>query len=244
MPASGNAGIRFLIALAMVSLALVLEYAFTRGGVLRWVLGVRTASQPVAPAPTEPVAPQRAEPAPPPPRPARTEPAAAVSTATATLPFGSSFEEEDHGWVFDARGGDALGARTGDAAHGGRFALLSQASVAANRGWPGWQSPARYAVAPGATYLFRAHAASPDGGNAWLGIQLYDKSGTWVGGRSTGCARERPRAGAWERLELRYANDDPRVVAVDLVLLQCLNHTAGRTTTVYFDDASFALASP
>ena len=57
-------------------------------------------------------------------------------------------------------------------------------------------------------------------------------------------SRERPRRGAWEVLELRYANDDPRVAAVDLVLLQCLNHTAGRTTTVYFDDASFALASP
>lgn len=249
MRAAGNAGLRFLIALALVSLALVVEYAFTDGGVLRWVLGASAAPAPVAsmpapaPTPIEPADPRPAVPAPPP-RPARSMPAATIVPAAAALPFDSSFEDGNDGWSFDARGGDGIGARTGDAAHDGSFALFSQASSAANRGWPGWEGSARYAVTSGATYVFRAYAASPDGGNAWLGIQLHDAAGTWLGGRSTGCARERPRRGAWELLELRYVNDNPRVATVALELLHCLNHSAGRATTVYFDDASFALAAP
>lgn len=130
-----------------------------------------------------------------------------------------------------------------DTAYNGHFALYAQASEAANRGWPGWFDGARYKVAQGRRYVFRARATSPDGGNAWLDIQLYDRAGTWLGGRSTGCSRERPGRD-WQLLELRYTVDDPRVDSVGLALLQCLNHTRGRMTSVYFDDVTFAGAPP
>ena len=100
-----------------------------------------------------------------------------------------------------------------------------------------------HAVEPGRAYVFRAFAASNDGASAWLDIGLYDDSGAWLGGRSSGCARERPRAGRWEPIELRYVNDDPRVAWVRLSLLHCLNHSAGEVTTLHFDDASFAAAA-
>ncbi len=233
------------MAVVVITLALFVEYAFSRGGVLRWLISTTSSPQP---APVMAQAPPPAEPAPrPTPQPApvaKPAPAAKSPAPTAeldALPVETSFEEGEYPvFAFDARGGDGIGARSTDGAHGGSFALFSQASSAANRGWPGWQGTRRYAVTPGRTYLFRAYAASPDGASAWLDIGLYDKSGTWLGGRSTGCSRERPGGRGWDLLELRYLNDDPRVASVQLGLLQCLNHSMGRTTTLYFDDVGFA----
>jgi hypothetical protein len=253
--ATGNAGIRFLIAVVVLVLALFVEYAVTDGGVLRRLTGAarpsrdapaaeasRPPESPRAEAPAAPVAPPPAPPPASPPPTARPGPARPPVFLTNELPLRASFEDGEEGWGYDARGGDGLGARTSDAARAGRFALLSQASEAAQRGWPGWLHGTRVKVAPGATYVFRAWAASPDGGNGWLDLQLVDAANTYLGGRSTGCSRERPGR-QWELLELRYVNDDPRVASVQLALLHCLNHTRGRATTLYFDDVSFA-ASP
>ena len=250
MRPAGNAGIRFLIAVVVIPLALLVEYAFSDGGVLRWLMRATSTAEVAPAAPEPPVATvvERAAPSepaktviappPPPPPPARPQVAATAAAAPMTLPVSSSFEDEQSGWSYDARGGDGIGARTTDVTHSGRYALFSQASESANRGWPGWIGASRLAVAPGRAYVFRAWASSPDGGNAWLDIQLYDRAGTPLGGRSTGCVTGRPGAG-WEPLELRYVNDEPGVASVRLSLLQCLNTTAGRTTTLYFDDASF-----
>ena len=241
---TGNAGIRFVMTVVAVTLALFIEYAFSKGGVLRWLMGATSA--PDAPVMSE-AAPPPAEAPPQTPKPAPAKPQAKVAAvAPATneldaLPVETSFEPEEYPvFAFDARGGDGIGARSTDGARGGSYALFSQASSAANRGWPGWESTRLYAVTPGRTYVFRAYAASPDGASAWLDIGLYDKANTWLGGRSTGCSRERPARGGWELLELRYANDDPRVKAIRLGLLQCLNYSMGRSTTLYFDDVSFA----
>jgi hypothetical protein len=235
-------GIRFLMALVVLTAALLVEYAFTKGGVLRWLVG--------ATAPTESSPSQAAPPLPPPevarrearrstpPAPAAPPPA---PTPTGTLPVTSSFEDDEAGWAYDAKGGDGLGARTMDAAYNGHFSLFSQASASANRGWPGWHTRAQFALDSGGTYVFRARAISPDGGNGWLDLHLLDASGTWLGGRSTGCSRERPGT-QWDELELRYVNDDPRVASVRLGLLQCLNHSKGRATTIYFDDVRFEAA--
>jgi hypothetical protein len=231
-------GLRFPIAIVVITLALLVEYAFSTGGVLRWLMGAMSAPQ----TPVE--APPTAAPAPkpkPPKQPAKVARAATVADELDALPVEASFEAEEYPvFAFDARGGDGIGARSADGAHGGSFSLFSQASSAANRGWPGWETPRRYAVTTGRTYVFRAYAASPDGASAWLDIGLYDKSNAWLGGRSTGCSRERPGGRGWELLELRYVNDDPRVTSVRLGLLQCLNYSMGRTTTLYFDDVSFA----
>jgi hypothetical protein len=232
-------GIRFLMALVILTAALLAEYAFTRGGVLRWLLGATAPQVEVGAAPAAPATPR----APPAPAPAAT-PAprpAPRPMAAGTLPVAASFEDDEAGWAYDARGGDGLGARTMDTAYNGHFSLFSQASDGAHRGWPGWFGAARYALTPGRAYVFRAWAASPDGGNAWLDLALYDAAGTWLGGRSTGCSRERPGRD-WQPLELRYAGDDPRVASVGIALLHCLNHTRGRTTTVYFDDVRFEAA--
>ena len=246
---SGNAGLKFVMTLAIVTLALFIEYTFSKGGVLRWLLSETSA--PEAPVMAE-AEPPPAEPprlvtqlATPKPRPAPVAPPAKVATLSPAthefdaLPVETSFEPEEYPvFAFVERGGDGIGARSTDGAHSGSFALFSQASSAANRGWPGWQSTRVYAVTPGRTYLFRAYAASPDGASAWLDIGLYDQANAWLGGRSTGCSRERPGRG-WELLELRYVNDDPRVKSIRLGLLQCLNYSMGRSTTLYFDDVSF-----
>ena len=214
---------------------------------LRWLEGARSAPQP-APEVTAPPAavapePEARRPAPPPPAPRAAKPpkvatAPAVADTVDALPVETSFEDPDFAFVFDARGGDGFGARSGDLAHAGNFALFSQASSAANRGWPGWQGR-RYAVTPGRTYVLRAWAVSPDGANAWLDLGLYDRAGAWLGGRSTGCSRERPGQ-KWQLLELRYVNDKPGVTSIRPALLHCLNHTKGRSTTLFFDDVSLA----
>ncbi len=244
------AGLRVAIAIVVLTLALFVEYAFTSGGALRWLMGA--SSRPATPeqAREAPVEEHRAKAARPKeaPRPAPAvatppEPAKiARANQWVALPIETSFEDEAIGWEYDARGGDGIGARTTDAAHDGRYAVFSQASAAANRGWPGWVGMTRHAVEPGRTYVFRAWAASGDGASAWLDIGLYDASGAWLGGRSSGCVEGRPRPDRWEALELRYANDDPRVAWVRLSLLHCLNHSEGYVTTLYFDDASFAAA--
>lgn len=237
-------GIRFLMALVILTVALLVEYAFTQGGVLRWLVGA-TAQQEPAPVVTTLPAPEveriEARRQQPPAPPARTAPPAPAPIPAGTLPVASSFEDDEAGWMFDAKGGDGFGARTMDAAYNGHFSLFSQASAGANRGWPGWHTQASYALAPAGTYVFRARAISPDGANGWLDLQLLDAAGTWLGGRSTGCSREHPGR-QWQALELRYVNDDPRVASVRLGLLQCLNHSKGRTTTVYFDDVRFEAA--
>ena len=245
------AGIRFVITVVVLTLALFVEYAFSDGGVLRWLMSLNsTAPAAESTAAVEAPAAQAQRPAPRP-APAEPEPAPVVeepakvahASKWVALPIETSFEDEGMGWEYDPRGGDGIGARTTDGAHDGRYSVFSLASSAANRGWPGWVGMTRLPVAPGQTYVFRAWAASADGASAWLDIGMYDKSGTWLGGRSSGCAEERPRPGGWERLELRYVNDDPRVAWVRLSLLHCLNHSEGYETTLYFDDVSFAAAA-
>ena len=166
---SGNAGLKFVMTLAVIMLALFIEYAFSKGGVLRWLAG--ESSAPEAPVMNEAAPPpaETSRPAPQPaarpatPGPAPAQPPARVATLSPAtheldaLPVETSFEPEEYPvFAFDARGGDGIGARSTDAAHTGSFALFSQASSAANRGWPGWQSTRVYAVTPGRAYLFRA----------------------------------------------------------------------------------------
>lgn len=242
---------RGVITFFVIVLALLVEYALTDGGVLRWIMSA-TATKPVTQAmPETPAAPEpqpqpqprpesQSQPPPPPPPPAQARLQAEPQLPQpGTLPVSNSFEDENLDWRYDARGGDGFGARSGDAGRNSQHSLMSQASDGANRGWPGWRHDKRYPVTPGTTYVFRAHAVSPDGGNGWLDLQLYDKAGTWLGGRSNGCLRDRLASGGWTEMELRFTADDPKVASVELALLQCLNHSKGRMATVYFDDMSF-----
>ena len=153
----------------------------------------------------------------------------------------SSFESDPlssvPNWRPTGQGAQHVIEWSNELAANGQYALKISATHPSNHGWPGWQTQLEHKANKG--YLLQAKYYTADGANAWLDLSFLDSHQRLLKGFSTGCSRLSVR-NTWTSIERKVKSEwipkESRVVKI--ALRQCLNHTKGRSTTLYFDDVS------
>ncbi len=117
----------------------------------------------------------------------------------------------------------------------GRHALKISADQPSGQGWPGWTLLLTHR--PGSGYRLEAKYYTPDGANAWLELAFLDGNRRLLKGFSTGCPRQSVIA-KWTAVQHRVNPEwiPPESRSLRIGLRQCLNHSKGRRTVLYFDD--------
>jgi hypothetical protein len=142
-------------------------------------------------------------------------------------------------WQVTGFGNDSIVEWTHERAASGSYALKISAMQPSNRGWPGWVMKLPFQA--NHSYQLQVSYYTPDGANAWLEVAFLDDENRLLKGFSTGCPRVSV-LGQWTairyRVKAEWAPQGSRSIRIGL--RQCLNHTKGRRTTLYFDDISLS----
>lgn len=167
-------------------------------------------------------------------------PAASLNSAmTENTLFYDSFESapETTGWQTTGLGPDSTAKWSQEQVLSGHYALKISAGQPSNNGWPGWVNTLE--LQKHSNYLLQVSYYTPDGANAWLEQSFLDQSGRLITGFSTGCPR-RSSLKQWTAIKHRVkaSSIPPNSRYLRLGLRQCLNHTKGTLTHLFFDDIS------
>lgn len=143
-------------------------------------------------------------------------------------------------WQTSGLGADNIAAWSEEQAASGNHALKISAAQPSNRGWPGWITQLKHQSNSG--YRIQAKYYTTDGANAWLEISFLDSNNQLLKGFSTGCPRTSVK-NQWITIQHKVKDEWIPTLSSTLRigLRQCLNHTKGRRTTLFFDDVSLQL---
>ena len=167
-------------------------------------------------------------------------------TTSSNLLRNSSFElnplTTPNLWQTSGLGANNVAEWSKEQAASGNHALKITATLPSNRGWPGWITQIKHRSNSG--YLIQAKYFTTDGANAWLEISFLDSNNKLLKGFSTGCPRTSVKS-QWTLIQHKVKSEwiPEQSSALRIGLRQCLNHTKGRQTTLFFDDVSLQLIS-
>lgn len=138
-------------------------------------------------------------------------------------------------WETTGLSDDSIAEWTKEQAASGWYALKISSAHPSNKGWPGWLLQLKHQA--NFSYQVESKYFTPDGANAWLELAFLDGENRLLKGFSTGCPRFSV-SGHWTKIQHLVKAEwiPPASRSIRIGLRQCLNHTKGRRSTLYFDD--------
>ena len=176
-----------------------------------------------------------------------TQPSPPTAIPVDNLLDDSSFEGSVSNWSFNSGGmvdGDAI--VSDELARSGERALkINAITYESGKGWPGWETKHPIPISRDQTYTFGAWFNTPNGASVWIECAYLDSEGKSIKTISNGCVAMREAwHGLWKPTYLASFGPDripEDAVSVRLALRQCLTHTDGQDTEIYFDDVFFGV---
>lgn len=144
-------------------------------------------------------------------------------------------ETSEFSWKPTGLGSDSITEWSSEQALSGTHALKISAIKPSGQGWPGWIATFDYH--PENNYRLQANYYTPDGANAWLEQSFLDQNGRLLMGFSTGCPRH-AKINQWVQIShlVNSTSIPQNSKYIRLGLRQCLNHSKGKLTHLFFDD--------
>ncbi len=149
--------------------------------------------------------------------------------------FEQNPETSELSWKPTGLGSDGFTEWSSEQALSGKHALKISAIKPSEQGWPGWITTIDYH--PEKNYRLQVSYYTPDGANAWLEQSFLDQNGRLLMGFSTGCPRH-AKINQWTQVShlVNSASIPENSKFIRVGLRQCLNHSKGKLTHLFFDD--------
>ena len=163
-------------------------------------------------------------------------------------------EDSPEGWTPQQRRADATLEWDTAIAHGGRHSIKITGSRGAGSGFPGWETQEKIPIDSEEVYEFSAWYYITDiGVSPWMDMRIYDSTGTYKGGVSTGTSSVRPAPNQWLHWVYTFnpsaSRIFPDIAEVKLGLRLSFNYEIagvpeGTVTTITYDDVFFRVREP